>query len=168
LAERDGDGSGCNATCRFPRADRGGAALGATSRGGLVSREKRYPLRGSNALSIVTVTNRRASERSSLWLPVKVDALQEGMAVTHDASSHGVLMVAASTVEVGAKIKITLTPPGEAETHCVEGRVVRVDRNEKDPNGIWPYQIAVEFEAPTPGFEAIEAALEHTIATYRS
>ena len=56
---------------------------------------------------------RRTHERYEVWLPVKVDALREGIAATHDASSGGVLMVTASTLDAGAPIEIALKLPGE-------------------------------------------------------
>jgi hypothetical protein len=90
---------------------------------------------------------RRSHRRHQVWLPAQVDELKEGVAVTHDASPSGVKMVAASTLEVGATVSITfwIPPGGEQERHLT-GRVVRVERNQADPLGMWPHRIAVEFD----------------------
>ena len=90
---------------------------------------------------------RRSHPRYRVWLPAQVDELKEGVAVTHDASPSGVKMVAASTLEVGTTVNISLQlpPNGERERH-VTGKVVRVERNQADPLGMWPHRIAVEFD----------------------
>lgn len=73
-------------------------------------------------------------------------------------------MVAASTLAVGERVSITfqIPPAGSVERH-VTGRVVRIERNESDPQGIWPYRMAVEFDAEVPELERIvdELARRH-------
>ena len=106
---------------------------------------------------------RRSHLRRCVWLPAKVDQLEAGMAVTHDVSPAGVLMVAASTLEVGATVSITFqTPPAGVPEHHVTGRVVRVEANDSDPQGLWPYRIAVEFDGEVPELEPIIDALERS------
>jgi hypothetical protein len=86
------------------------------------------------------------------------------MAITHDASPAGVLMVAASTLDVGAAVDITFQiPPSGKIEHHVTGRVVRVEKNASDPLGMWPYRIAVEFDHLDPELEPIidAIALKH-------
>lgn len=101
---------------------------------------------------------RRTRERYEVWLPVKVDALREGIAATHDASSHGMLMVTASTLEPGSPIDISIKLPGEPMFRRVPGRVVRVEENPEDPHGLWPHRVAVEFDEPQPDLERIVGA----------
>jgi hypothetical protein len=96
---------------------------------------------------------RRENERYEIWLPVKVDALREGIAVTHDASERGVLMLTASTLDAGANVEIALKMPGEAEPRRVTGRVVRIEENAADPHGLWPHRMAIEFDEPQPDLE---------------
>jgi len=94
---------------------------------------------------------RRSDERYALWLPVRVEALKEGMAVSHNISRRGLLMVTASTVEVGALISVTFRiPPDAPEERTVVGHVIRVERNEADPMGLWPHRMAVRFDEPVP------------------
>jgi hypothetical protein len=101
---------------------------------------------------------RRTHERYEIWLPVKVDALREGIAATHDASSRGVLMVTASTLEAGSPIEISIKLPGESAFRRVAGRVVRVEENPDDPHGLWPHRVAVEFDEPQPELEWLVGA----------
>jgi PilZ domain len=96
---------------------------------------------------------RRTNHRYQVWVPVKVDALREGIAVTHDASNTGVLMVTASTLEPGAPVTITLRTPDKQQTRRLNGKVVRVEVNTEDPHGLWPHRMAIEFEEPVPDLE---------------
>ena len=85
------------------------------------------------------------------------------MAVTHDASSAGVMIVAASRLEIGASVDMTfqIPPSGEREV-TVRGTVVRVNKNSADPHGMWPYRIAIEFDAPDPELEPVIEQLAQT------
>ena len=104
--------------------------------------------------------DRRSHNRHRIWLPAQVDELKEGMAITHNASPTGVLMAAASTLDVGAPVTITIQiPTGEVQERHLTGKVVRVERNEADPYGMWPYRIAVEFDPPDPELAAVLDAL---------
>ena len=99
---------------------------------------------------------RRANARYDIWLPLEIDVLREGIAVSHDASKNGMLIVTASQPDVGTKVVITFRlPPGETSSRSVKATVVRVGPNEKDPNGIWPHAVAVQFEAPVPELETL-------------
>ena len=102
---------------------------------------------------------RRNRERYEVWLPVKVNALREGIAATHDASSRGILMVTASTLEAGSPIDVSIKLPGAAMFRRVSGRVVRVEENPEDPHGLWPHRVAVEFDQAQPDLEEIIGSL---------
>lgn len=102
--------------------------------------------------------SRRGTDRYQVWIPVKVDALREGLAITHDASSRGVLMLTASTLNEGAAVEIALKFPNEPVPRRVTGRVVRVEANEADPHGLWPHRMAVEFDEPVPDLEWVVGA----------
>lgn len=103
---------------------------------------------------------RRTEHRYEVWLPVKVDSLKEGIAVTHNVSQGGVLMVAASTLDPGSAVTITLRTPDSQEVHQLAGRVVRVEPNADDPHGLWPHRLAVEFEKVAPELEWVLANLQ--------
>ena len=97
--------------------------------------------------------SRRETDRYQVWIPVKVDALKEGLAITHDASSRGVLMLTASTLTEGSPVEIALKFPDDPVPRRVTGRVVRVEPNAADPHGLWPHRMAVEFDEPMPDLE---------------
>ena len=97
--------------------------------------------------------SRRENERYQVWIPVKVDALREGLAITHDASSRGVLMLTASTLEPGSPVEIALKMPDDPVPKRITGRVVRVEDNDQDPHGLWPHRMAVEFDEELPDLE---------------
>lgn len=101
---------------------------------------------------------RRENDRFQVWIPVKVDALREGIAVTHDASSRGVLMLTASTLDPGAPIEVSLKLPDQAVPRRVTGRVVRVEDNAADPHGLWPHRMAIEFDEVVPELEWVVGA----------
>jgi len=93
--------------------------------------------------------DRRTRERARLWLPVEVAELDAGVAVSHDASETGLLLVASSELAVGARLHIAFRVPPEAGARVeVEVEVVRVSANDEDPHGLWPFKIAVHFVQP--------------------
>lgn len=102
---------------------------------------------------------RRTNHRYEIWVPVKVDGLREGIAVTHDASNTGVLMVTASTLKPGEPVTITLKSHDKQQTRQLTGRVVRVEVNSEDPRGFWPHRMAIEFEEPVPDLERMLSEL---------
>ncbi|MBI3201106.1 MAG: PilZ domain-containing protein [Polyangiaceae bacterium] len=102
--------------------------------------------------------SRRENDRYQVWIPVKVDALREGIAVTHDASSRGVLMLTASTLDAGAPVEVALKLPDQTVPKRVTGRVVRVETNEADPHGLWPHRMAIEFDEVVPELEWVVGA----------
>jgi len=97
--------------------------------------------------------SRRDAERYQVWIPVKVDQLREGIAITHDASSRGALILTASKLDPGSPVEISLKLPESAVPKRVTGRVVRVEENGNDPHGLWPHRMAVEFDEPLSELE---------------
>jgi hypothetical protein len=93
-----------------------------------------------------------------MWIPVKVDQLKEGLAITHDASTRGALILTASTLEPGSKVEVSLKLPDSSVPRRVTGRVVRVEANEADPNGLWPHRMAVEFDEEVTDLEWVLGA----------
>ncbi len=75
------------------------------------------------------------------------------------------MLLTRADVAVGVELVLTITVP-DHEVHRARGRVVRVGRNDDDPEGLWPHRIAVSLDAPIPDFEAEVAPLsrEHPLA----
>lgn len=92
---------------------------------------------------------------------MRVDELDAGVAVGHDASALGLSMVAASRLEVGSLVHLTFQlPPGSDNLQTVTGHVVRVEQNVEDPEGMWPHRIALQFDDPDPELESTLRDLE--------
>ena len=105
---------------------------------------------------------RREHRRRRFWLPVQVDGLPTGFAVSHDASDNGLLLVCSGTPEVGSTVRVTLLiPPGGNVEVTVSAIVVRVTENDEDPEGLWPYKMAVRFNEPVEKLEAYLAQLRN-------
>jgi hypothetical protein len=101
---------------------------------------------------------RREHDRYPLWFPVQLDseAVQEGMAVSHDTSRTGILLAVAAPLDVGTEVTLTFrVPPDSPDERRVKGRVVRVEPNSADPFGLWPHKMAIEFAEPEPELESI-------------
>jgi hypothetical protein len=89
-----------------------------------------------------------------------VDGLATGFAVSHDASDDGLLLVCSEAPKVGSTVRVTLLiPPGGSVEVSVSATVVRVTKNEEDPDGLWPHKMAVHFEEPVEKLEAYLAQL---------
>jgi hypothetical protein len=100
---------------------------------------------------------RRLHDRYRLWLPARIeggDRVQLG--VGHDMSQKGLLLVTNVELSVGAEIVLFLRlPPDSEEERRFEARVLRCDVNEADPEGLWPYRLAVEFVRADPSLDEL-------------
>jgi hypothetical protein len=105
---------------------------------------------------------RRHHPRYRLWLPTRIEGRdhEARLAIGHDISQTGSLLVTNAELEVGAPIVmfVRIPPEGEDEQR-IAARVVRCGPNAADPDGLWPFQIAVEFDEAEPALEAL--AREH-------
>jgi PilZ domain-containing protein len=94
----------------------------------------------------MTAKERRHHDRYRLWLPARLEGAAERLAVGHDMSQKGSRLVTNGKLDIGELIQIHVRiPPDAAEERAISARVVRCEVNESDPNGLWPYEIAVEF-----------------------
>ena len=79
------------------------------------------------------------AKRYQVWFPMSFDSPErkDGMAVSRNLSNSGVLMATASELSVGAVVTVTfnLTLKDTSE-RTVQGRIVRVQTNAADPDGI--------------------------------
>jgi hypothetical protein len=99
---------------------------------------------------------RRREPRYKVAVPIKVDGVKYGLAVTHDASHNGLLIVLASNVEVGKTVTVAFqgSPPNSKP---IRATVVRSDRNEDDPRGLWPFRMALHLEEPIADLDTLRA-----------
>ncbi|MGZ3423207.1 MAG: PilZ domain-containing protein [Polyangiales bacterium] len=107
----------------------------------------------------------RAHRRYRVWLPIRVssEGLEGVIAVSHDASVGGLMMstpalgIGDETLEVGARVELMFALPPVDEAPPLEtkvaGSVVRIEPNADDPEGPWPFRVAVRFDAPLAELE---------------
>ncbi|MEM6957219.1 MAG: PilZ domain-containing protein [Myxococcota bacterium] len=105
---------------------------------------------------------RRSSERYVLWFPMRIET--EGdviLSISRDISDGGVLVVAAAEPHIGASVNVTLEIPGdEAGERTVKGKIVRVEANEADEQGLWRHRVAVAFDEVIPELDPILQSAE--------
>ncbi len=105
---------------------------------------------------------RRVHDRYRLWLPARIEGggAKPHLAVGHDMSQGGSLLVTDTALEVGTIIKVHVRiPPDATEERILEASVLRCGKNPADVDSLWPYQIAVAFVDAVP--ELDELLREH-------
>jgi len=111
---------------------------------------------------------RRLHARYRTWLPAQIggESVELQLAIGHDMSQGGALLVTRRELEIGTTITLEVqVPPGEGELHALEATVLRSAPNQADPDGLWPFQIAVAFDKAMPELEeALEDHLDHLAA----
>ncbi len=112
---------------------------------------------------VITV-EQRERERARVWLPVRLRSEGgEAFAVTYDASAKGVLMLGRVALPVGARVTLIFeVPAGQSllpKERAASGRVVRAGPNHEDPEGLWPYRVAVQLDEAAEDLAAELAAL---------
>lgn len=75
---------------------------------------------------------------------------EEAVAISRNVSERGVLMATAADLEEGTSVKVTFQPSSDSPERQVEGVIVRCEDNDSDPDGLWPYRVAIEFSDPLP------------------
>ena len=99
--------------------------------------------------------DRRREPRLEQWLPVQVGGAKTALGVAHNASRHGMLMMATHAFEIGDHLELTIQNPKTGANLGIFARVVRVGENQGDPDGMWRHAVALEFEEPQLELEAL-------------
>jgi hypothetical protein len=102
----------------------------------------------------------RRTPRFAFWLPMAVDELPAKLAVCRNASKNGILMVSRSHLAPGTRVTLRLELPTSGDKRTLHGHVTRAERNDDDPEGLWPHRIAVEFDAPEPDLELLLRSID--------
>jgi hypothetical protein len=79
----------------------------------------------------------------------------DGVAVSRNISTTGVLMVSAAALEVGATVKVVFQLPGDDEERVLESQIIRVEENDEDPAGLWPHRVALQFDKSVTELEPL-------------
>lgn len=96
--------------------------------------------------------NRRLAERHPVYfvaelLPDDGDRVQ--VAVTHDASETGLLLLTRAHLELGQSVTVRVLLPGDAPRQPpVTGRVVRREALSSSEVDFWREKVALQFDAP--------------------
>jgi hypothetical protein len=93
---------------------------------------------------------RREHARYNIWFPVQVDSeeLNDAMAVNHNIGAGGMLIALSAELKTGEDVTVTfrLPPEGDQERR-LRGTILRIEKNPEDPDGVWPYRMAVAFDS---------------------
>lgn len=97
--------------------------------------------------------DKRAHDRFTLWLPVRIDA-QSGRveAVCRDASAGGILVEGSADLAVGDPVTVAFRPSPDHDQVFILGRIVRVAGG-TSPDGT--RAMAIEFVRAVPELEAL-------------
>lgn len=89
----------------------------------------------------------RRHKRYYVLFPMQYDTAAQAphYAISRNISSSGLLMATAQQLAVDAPVKLTIKLPGSSEERTFEGKIVRVNVNDQDPQGMWPFTAAIEF-----------------------
>lgn len=109
--------------------------------------------------------NRREHSRHPLWFPISVVSEgRDGIAISYDLSSGGLLMACPGRLEPGAEVSVTFRVHASAPEQQVRGRVVRIEDNQPASEGPWRWRLAVEFDAPVPELADLLASSSAALA----
>lgn len=107
-----------------------------------------------------------------MWLPVQLGgdtlegSLAVGLGVSKDASEGGMFISSSEPLDVGAEVLLSFTVldgEGGSRTHTTPATIVRVAPNADDPEGLWPWRVAVRFAAPLAGLESALAEMQREL-----
>ena len=101
---------------------------------------------------------RRRATRYRVWFPMRFEGGSDDapQAVSRNISQTGILMATARKLDVGEAVRLVFRVTLDDETeHQLAGRIVRSESNSDDPNGLWPFWVAVEFDQPAPELEPL-------------
>ena len=95
---------------------------------------------------------RREHSRYELWFPVELKSAHvQGMAINQNVSAGGMLIALSAKLAPDEPITVTFRmPPDLQQEYAVPGRILRIETNRRDPDGLWPYRVAVVFDDVSP------------------
>lgn len=72
------------------------------------------------------------------------------MAINHNMGPGGMLLASSAELQPGTEVKCSFVVPTSTAQHEMKGRVIRVEKNADDPDGMWPFRIAIAFDEVAP------------------
>jgi PilZ domain len=94
----------------------------------------------------------REQARYQVWFPVQLQqsGQRANVVMAHNSSTAGMLVAINSAIDVGATVQLSFRLPPSPVEHRMTGRVLRIEPNVEDPEGLWPQRIAIAFDAIEP------------------
>ena len=69
------------------------------------------------------------------------------MAINHNVGAGGMLLALSAELAEGKPVKVTFRlPPDGAQEQTIQGTILRLEKNPEDPDGVWPYRVAIGFD----------------------
>lgn len=92
--------------------------------------------------------HRRQHARYQVWFPVQLHGgeLAGGMAINHNMGPGGMLVASSAELAAGTEVTCSFVVPTTKEQRQIKGHVIRVEKNAEDPDGMWPFRIALAFD----------------------
>jgi hypothetical protein len=83
-----------------------------------------------------------------VWFPVQLHGgdLNGGMAINHNMGPGGMLIASSAELAAGTEVTCSFVVPSSSKQQQIKGHVIRVEKNADDPDGMWPYRIALAFD----------------------
>lgn len=72
------------------------------------------------------------------------------MAINHNMGPGGMLIASSAELAPGTEVMCNFVVPTSSAEKQIKGRVIRVEKNGEDPDGMWPFRIAIEFDEVAP------------------
>lgn len=72
------------------------------------------------------------------------------MAINHNMGPGGMLVASSAELTPGTEVTCSFVVPASSAQQQIKGKVIRVEKNADDPDGIWPYRIALAFDEVAP------------------
>jgi hypothetical protein len=111
------------------------------------------------------LVDRRRLTRYQVWFPVQLASSQlGGLGMTHNVAAGGMLLASSAELAPGERVKVTFAVPPTSTLREHEGRVVRVEDNPADPEGMWPKRIAIEFDKVDDELEVLLEQAVHRVS----
>jgi hypothetical protein len=97
-----------------------------------------------------SAAERRRALRLAVILPTRIDTKSrpQRFAMTRNVSRTGALLATPSRFGIGERAILRFRAPDASDYTLVEAQIVRLELNQDNPAGMWPYLAAVRFEAP--------------------
>lgn len=94
---------------------------------------------------------RRHTPRHRAFVPVQFgsSAGEPSMGLAQNISDQGLLVASRRAFDVGRPLELNVhVDPDAGQVVRLDAHVVRTTDNDADPNGLWPYKVAVHFDQP--------------------